>query len=285
MTGQGEIRERRAEGSAASADSRIVSLRDRARRLWTRCPGCGLEVERSGLKASLGVCPHCGFHHRISAGERAGYLFDPDSFRVADEVVLTADPLRFQDGAYRREAQGLGREVMAYGLAAVRGSSCVAALMDFSVFGGSMSTAVGEIFRRACALGVEHGLPLLAVVCSGGVRVQEGAPALMQMARVMFALEELSEAHLPFISLLCDPSCGGVTASFATAADVILAEPGALICFSGPRVVEQILGIKLEPDFSRAESLLDRGLVDMVVPRPRQREVIGGLLAFFSERG
>ncbi|MBC7229653.1 MAG: acetyl-CoA carboxylase carboxyl transferase subunit beta [Actinobacteria bacterium] len=261
-----------------------ASLRERARGLWTRCGGCGLEVERAVLETALGVCPHCGYHHRMGVGDRVAYLFDPGSFLADTDEVRTSDPISFQEGAYLREALSLTGEAMLFGEAAVLGKPCVAALMDFSVFGGSMGIAVGELFRRACARSVERGYPLLAVACSGGARVQEGTPALLQMARVMFALAQLSEARLPFISLLCDPTSGGVAASFATAADVILAEPGALICFSGPRVVEQTLGIKPRPDFSRAESLLERGLVDMVVPRRRQREVIGGLLAFFERR-
>ncbi len=270
---------------AGGAGARIASLRERARRLWTRCEGCRVELERAALEEALGVCPRCGFHHRLGVRERASCLFDPGSFDPVANRLRTADPISFQEGAYLREALELGREAMVYGGATVLGAPCVAAIMDFSVFGGSMGAAAGEAFRRACALSVDRGHPLLAVTCSGGMRVQEGTPSLMQMARVMFARRELSEARIPFISLLCDPTCGGVAASFATSADIILAEPGALICFSGPRVVEQTLGIKPHPEFSRAESLLERGLVDMVVPRPRQREVIGGLLGFFHERG
>jgi acetyl-CoA carboxylase carboxyl transferase subunit beta len=169
---------------------------------------------------------------------------------------------------------------MIFGRGRINGQPCVAVLMDFFTFGGSMGAVVGEVFCRACELCIKSGLPLLMVTASGGARMQEGTIALLQMAKTMVALTELDEAGIPSVSLLCDPTCGGVTASFATAADIILAEPGALICFSGPRVVEQTTGIKLPPDFSRAERLLERGLVDKVVPRASQRRVIGDLLAF-----
>ncbi len=262
----------------------IQTLREKARELWVRCGKCGLVMEKSKYETNAGVCSRCGHHHRLSAEQRAAQLFDPGSFQPLGEEIRTEDPLNFQDGSYYQAALELDKEAMVYGTGAIAGMPCVAALMDFSVFGGSMGTAVGEIFRRACALCVEDRRALIAVTSSGGVRMQEGTPALLQMAKVMIALEELAGARLPCISLLCDPTCGGVAASFATAADVILAEPGALICFSGPRVSEQTIGISHATDFSRAESLYERGLVDMVVPRARQREVLAGLLAFFRER-
>jgi acetyl-CoA carboxylase carboxyl transferase subunit beta len=157
--------------------------------------------------------------------------------------------------------------------------------MDFSVLGGSMGAVVGELFSRACRLCAAEGVPLLAVTASGGARMQEGTPALLQMAKTIAALQELEALGIGYVSLLCDPTCGGVTASFATAADVILAEPGALICFSGPRVVEQTTGIRLPPDFSQAEEHMKRGLVDLVVPRERQVQVLSGLLRFLAPRG
>ncbi len=239
-------------------------------------------MEKGRYDAGAGVCSRCGHHHRLSAEERASYLFDPGTFRPLGTEIRSTDPLDFQEGHYHKAALELDKEAMVYGAGAIAGMPCVAALMDFSVFGGSMGTAVGEIFCRACALCVESGRALIAVTSSGGARMQEGTPALLQMAKVMLALEDLAGERLPYISLLCDPTSGGVAASFATAADVILAEPGALICFSGPRVVEQTIGVSPAPGFSRAESLYERGLVDMVVPRARQREVLGVLLAFFS---
>ncbi len=173
---------------------------------------------------------------------------------------------------------------MVWGWGDIQGQRCVAVLMDFSTYGGSLGTMVGKLFYQACQMCQERKVPLLIVTASGGARMQEGTLALLQMAKTMVGMTALKKAGIPSISLLCDPTCGGVTASFATAADFILAEPGALICFSGPRVVEQTTGEKLPAGFSRAESLWERGLVDCVVPRARQRQVIGGLLTFLWGR-
>lgn len=214
-----------------------------------------------------------------------GYLFDPGSFQAAGTGLRSTDPLGFDAGRYSRQVEALPGEALVLGTGTVRGSACVAALMDFSVFGGSMGTVAGELFSRACRLCAAEGLPLLAVTASGGARMQEGTPALLQMAKTIAALQELEALGIGYVSLLCDPTCGGVTASFATAADVVLAEPGALICFSGPRVVEQTTGIMLPPGFSRAEEHMRRGLVDLVVPRERQPRVLAGLLRFLAPRG
>lgn len=254
----------------------------KARELWLRCTGCGLVLERARLAAGAAVCEHCGHHHPLGLAERIAHLFDRGSFRPREERLRSSDPLGFGDGDYARAARSLGREAMVYGTAAINGAPLVAALMDFSVFGGSLGVAVGEAFCRACELSAKERLPLLVVTTSGGARMQEGTPALLQMAKVMVALAGLEEEGTGYVSLLCDPTCGGVTASFATAADVILAEPGALICFSGPRVVEQTTGMRPRKDFSRAEEHLRRGLVDQVVPRDRQRPVLSGLLRFLA---
>ena len=239
-------------------------------------------LERGRLNERHGVCEHCGHHHPLGLSQRIASLFDPRSYAPRDDVLRSADPLGFGDGEYAQAYRSLGREAMVYGTASVDGAPCVAVLMDFSVFGGSLGVVVGEIFCRACELSLDQRLPLLAVISSGGARMQEGTPALLQMAKVMMALRGLEEEGRGYAALLCDPTCGGVTASFATAADVILAEPGALICFSGPRVVEQTTGVRPRPDFSRAESLFRHGLVDLVVPRDGQRQVLGGLLRFLA---
>jgi acetyl-CoA carboxylase carboxyl transferase subunit beta len=254
----------------------------RARELWQRCTGCGLVLERARLAAAAGVCEHCGRHHPLDLAGRIAHLFDPGSFDQRDTRLRSLDPLGFGAGDYARAARGLEGEAMVYGTASIEGAPLVAAVMDFSVFGGSLGVAVGEAFCRACEAAVERRMPLLAVTASGGARMQEGTPALLQMAKVMVALAGLEEAGTGYVSLLTDPTCGGVTASFATAADVILAEPGALICFSGPRVVEQTTGMRPPEGFSRAEEHLRRGLVDQVVPRARQRTVLGGLLRFLA---
>ncbi|MDY6796834.1 MAG: acetyl-CoA carboxylase carboxyltransferase subunit beta [Actinomycetota bacterium] len=241
-----------------------------------------MALERERLQFRLGVCPNCGHHHRMGVEERAAYLFDSGSFKPQGRELRSSDPLDFGSGEYLREARALGREAMVYGTGKIAGKPCVAALMDFTSFGGSMGAVAGEIYCRACELSMEKRLPLLVVTTSGGARMQEGTPALLQMAKTMAALQVMSEEGIPSISLLCDPTCGGVTASFATAADVILAEPGALICFSGPRVVEQTTGMRLPPGFCSAESLFERGFVDMVVPRSGQRRILQGLIGFLS---
>ncbi len=268
--------------AGCSVESERAGLTARAKEFWARCAGCGLVLERDRLTAGHGVCEYCGHHHSLGVEERAAYLFDPGSYRPYASKLRSADPIGFGEGEYGTAVRALRRESMVYGTASVQGSPCVVALMDFSVFGGSLGVAAGEVFCRACELSLEKRMPLLAVITSGGARMQEGTPALLQMAKAMMALDELGREGSGYVTLLCDPTCGGVTASFATAADVILAEPGALICFSGPRVVEQTTGVRPHPDFSRAESLYRHGLVDLVVPRESQRKVLGGLLGFLA---
>ncbi len=257
----------------------MLKRREQARRLWSSCPGCGSRIETRFLRKNLGVCHICGHHHRLSPMQRASWLFDSGSFRPLPYRMRTADPLGFP--SYLKGGADTERPVV-YGPGAIGGKRCVAVLMDFSQSGGSLGAVTGELVCRAGELSLRERLPLLLVTSSGGARVQEGVVALLQMAKTMVTIGELDEAGIPIISLLCDPTCGGVTASFAYAADFILAEPGALICFSGPRVAEQAAGIRLPEETVRAEKLLERGLVDMVVPRREQRRVIGGLLAFLS---
>jgi acetyl-CoA carboxylase carboxyl transferase beta subunit len=268
--------------AACSVEEKNAAYKARARELWLRCSGCGLVLERARLAAAAGVCEHCGHHHPLGLAGRIAHLFDPGSFVQRDGVLRSLDPLGFGEGGYARAARNLQGEAMIYGTASIEGAPLVAAVMDFSVFGGSLGVAVGETFCRACEACIGQGLPLLAVTASGGARMQEGTPALLQMAKAMVALAGLEEAGTGYVSLLCDPTCGGVTASFATAADVILAEPGALVCFSGPRVVEQTTGMRPREGFSRAEEHLRRGLIDQVVPRDRQRRVLSGLLRFLA---
>ncbi len=259
---------------------KIIDLRERALRHWVRCEKCGLPLEKSRFKLHLGVCPSCGHYHRLTPQERVDYLFDPRSFHLEAFSPLWKEPMLASKEEAMKESIHQQKEAMVWGRGEIESQACVAVIMDFTAYGGSLGAAVGELFYRACDLCLKSGNPLLIVTASGGARVQEGTLALLQMAKTMVGMTLLKEAGIPSISLLCDPTCGGVTASFATAADFILAEPGALICFSGPRVVEQTTGVQLPADFSRAEKLYERGLVDCVVPRIRQRPVIGELLAF-----
>ncbi|MDI7252584.1 acetyl-CoA carboxylase carboxyltransferase subunit beta [Candidatus Solincola sp.] len=262
----------------------MLRRRERASRLWKPCAGCGLRVEVEVLAGNLGVCPLCGHHHRLAPQERAAWLFDAGTFRPRRHRMRSTDPLGFY--AHSDDGAGPGpEEPVIYGPGNIAGRRCVAALMDFFQAGGSLGAVAGELICRAGELARSEELPLLLVTASGGARVQEGTLALLQMAKTMVTMNELHEEGIPVIALLCDPTCGGVAASFAYAADFILAEPGALICFTGPRVAEQAAGIRFPEGFARAERLLERGLVDMVVPRREQRRVIGDLLAFLEGRG
>jgi len=268
-----------------SAIREMLRRREKASRIWSRCPGCGIRLEAEALRNQLGVCPSCGHHHRLAPLERASWLFDPGSFRPYRHRLRSTDPLGFYS-RYGKGAVGEGgaEEPVIYGPGSIAGRQCVATLMDFFQSGGSLGAVAGELICRAGELALRERLPLLLVTSSGGARMQEGTVALLQMAKTMVTMQDLDQAGVPTIALLCDPTCGGVTASFAYAADFILAEPGALICFSGPRVVEQAAGLRLPGDFARAERLWERGLVDMVVPRREQRKVIGDLLAFLEGR-
>lgn len=266
-----------------SADAEILRRRETASNIWKKCTGCGVRVEAEALAANLGVCPSCGHHRRLAPLERASWLFDPGTFRPRRHRLRSTDPLGFR---VRSGEDPAPEEPVIYGTGSIDGGRCAAALMDFFQAGGTLGAVAGELICRAGELSLSEGIPLLLVTASGGARVQEGAVALLQMAKTMVTMNELHEAGIPVIALLCDPTSGGVAASFAYAADFILAEPGALVCFSGPRVAEQAAGIRFPEEFARAERLLERGLVDMVVPRHEQRRVIGDLLAFLegSER-
>ncbi len=237
------------------------------------CPACGQRLNPGELAENLKVCPHCERHLSLTAGERIGLLADEGSWSELSASLRSADPLEFFDlrPYFERieEAEydtGL-TEAMLAGTARMHKMEVVLVVMDFRFMGGSMGSVVGERFWRAVEHAIETRFPLVAVCASGGARMQEGMLSLLQMAKTACATELLSEVPVPFVSVLTHPTTGGVMASFATLADVIMAEPGALLCFSGPRVIEQTVKEKLPEGFGRAESNLEHGQVDMIVPR------------------
>ncbi len=252
------------------------------------CPGCQSHYRDDELGAALYVCGHCGHHFPMRARARIEWLADSGSFVEEAEDVRSADPLEFFDlRPYVErliEAElntGLG-EAIVVGRATLDGYPLELAVMDFAFLGGSMGSAVGEKYARACESAVEHGRPLLSVSASGGARMQEGILSLMQLPKTVCALEELHDAGLPMFSILADPTTGGVLASFASLGDVTIAEPGARIYFAGPRVVEQTTKEKLPEDFGRAEQNLRFGHLDAILPRSEQRLYLARLLRLFA---
>lgn len=255
--------------------------------LWTKCPNCKASVYNRDLEASAFVCPKCAHHHRLGAGKRAEVLLDDGSFVQLSGHVTPLDPLGFVDTEpyperLKRAQQKTGRpDAILTGTGRILGQDVTVAIMDFEFSGGSMGSVVGEEITRAAEHALAGELPLVLVAASGGARMQESALSLMQMAKTTVALEALAGAGLPYISVLTDPTTGGVTASFATIADVIIAEPGALIGFAGPRVIQQTIRQSLPDGFQRAEFLLEHGMVDLVTDRREQRDVLANLLTAF----
>ncbi|WP_027481424.1 acetyl-CoA carboxylase, carboxyltransferase subunit beta [Deinococcus pimensis] len=255
--------------------------------LWTKCPACKASVYNKDLEANCFVCPACGHHHRLDADARVRVLLDEGSFRQLSGRVLPLDPLTFTDTEpyaerLARAQKKTGRpDAILTGTGSIEGVEVTVAVMDFAFSGGSMGSVVGEEIARAAEHAAGAGLPLVLVAASGGARMQESALSLMQMAKTTVALEELARRGLPYVSVLTDPTTGGVTASFATIADVIVAEPGALIGFAGPRVIQQTIRQNLPEGFQRAEFLLEHGMVDLVTDRREQRATLARLLGTF----
>jgi acetyl-CoA carboxylase carboxyl transferase subunit beta len=262
-----------------------IERRDTPDGLWTKCPKCGATVYHRDLVANLRVCPSCGYHHRLSAEERLALVLDRDSFHEVDASMISGDPLRFVGYAEKlreaREKTGNGDAVI-IGWGCIEGSRTAIAALDFEFMGGSMGSVVGEKITRIAERALAERLPLVTFSASGGARMQEGTLSLMQLAKTSAAIGRLHQARLPYLSVMCDPTTGGVTASFAFQGDVILAEPGALIGFAGRRVIEQTIRRKLPENFQTAEFCLEHGLIDMVVPRSQMRTTLGRLLRFFG---
>jgi acetyl-CoA carboxylase carboxyl transferase subunit beta len=258
--------------------------------LWIKCEACKAIAYRAEVERGGWVCPKCRYGFRIGARERIAQLVDPGSFEEQDRGLTAADPLAFRDTRrYRdrvraaRERTGLAEAVVT-GLARIGGYPVVLGVFDFGFLGGSLGSAAGEKLTRAIELAIAKQVPLIVVSASGGARMQEGILSLMQMAKTVAALERLAAERLPYISVLTDPTTGGVTASFAMLGDVILAEPRALIGFAGPRVIAETIRQPLPEGFQRAEFLLAHGQVDRVVERQALRDTLRQLLAFFADQ-
>jgi acetyl-CoA carboxylase carboxyl transferase subunit beta len=255
------------------------------------CPGCGSHYRDDELDANLRVCPQCGHHFPVHARERIRQLADQDSFAEEAAELRSDDPLDFFDLRPYTErlaeaelSTGLG-EAMVIGHAAVEELPCELAVMEFGFMGGSMGRIVGEKFARACEGAMERNVPLVSVTASGGARMQEGILSLMQLPKTVCAVEDLHDSGGTMISVMAHPTTAGVLASFASLGDVLLAEPGALLSFTGPRVVQQTTREKLPDDFGRAEANYRHGHVDQIVPRSELRATVARLLRLFSSDG
>jgi acetyl-CoA carboxylase carboxyl transferase subunit beta len=254
--------------------------------LWVKCPGCSQALFNKDLAANAHVCPKCGHHFRLGAIDRLRMLLDGGRYVEYDRGLVSVDPLKFVDTKpyterlrSTRRAIGLNDAVISV-IGEIEGQPCVVAAMEYAFIGGSMGVVVGEKITRAIERAIERRLPLIIVSCSGGARMMEGALSLMQMAKISAALAHLDRARLPYISVLTDPTTGGVTASFAMLGDVNIAEPKALIGFAGPRVIEQTIRQKLPDGFQRSEFLLEHGMIDMVVDRRDLKPTIARALRF-----
>ena len=258
--------------------------------IFVKCPECESPLYKRELIESLQVCTHCDYHFRLPARDRLASLFDGEKYERLDEEVMSADPLEFVDTKpYKerieaaKESSGLPEAIVS-GTGKVGGHLVYAGAMDMSFIGGSMGSAVGEKITRLIERALENRGAVVVFSASGGARMQEGTLSLMQMAKISAALAMLHDARLPFISVLTDPTTGGVTASFAMLGDVILAEPKALIGFAGPRVIEQTIRQKLPKGFQRSEFLLEHGMVDQVVDRRKMKETIERMLDFMMNK-
>jgi acetyl-CoA carboxylase carboxyl transferase subunit beta len=251
--------------------------------LWVKCSSCKEIIYRKEVVKNQSVCPKCAFHFRISARERLELLFD-GPFEEFDSALASNDPLGFKDTkAYAARLKD-GRDKTAChdavvsALGAIEGQRTIVAAMEYGFIGGSMGVVVGEKVTRCAERALGERLPLVVISCSGGARMMEGTLSLMQMAKISAALARLDEAGVPFLSVLTDPTTGGVTASFAMLGDLNVAEPGALIGFAGPRVIEQTIRQKLPPGFQRSEFLLQHGMIDMVVDRRQLKPTLARCL-------
>jgi acetyl-CoA carboxylase carboxyl transferase subunit beta len=257
--------------------------------LWIKCDSCKEIMYRAEVERAGRVCPKCHYPFRISARERIAMLADPGSFEERDTGLATTDPLTFKDTKkYRDRVRAAVQktstdEAVVCGIARIGGQPAVLAAFEFGFLGGSMGSVVGEKLTRAIELAIDKHLPVVIVSASGGARMQEGILSLMQMAKTSAALERLGTRRLPYISVLTDPTTGGVTASFAMLGDVILAEPRALIGFAGPRVIAETIRQPLPEGFQRSEFLLSHGQLDMIVERRELKETIRRILAFFAD--
>jgi len=265
-----------------------VELSGKKRGLWAKCEQCRKILWRKDLDANLQVCMHCGRHFRVEARTRLGQLFDDGQYEVFASHLQSTDPLQFSDlKSYRerlKKAQqetGLADAVI-IGKGRLNGRAVIVAALEYAFIGGSLGAAMGEAITRAIERALAENLPLIIVSASGGARMMEGCISLMQLAKITAALAQLDATGVPYISVLTDPTTGGVTASFAMLGDLNIAEPGALIGFAGPRVIEQTIREKLPEGFQRSEFLLQRGMLDAVVDRRQLKSYLARALDFMT---
>jgi acetyl-CoA carboxylase carboxyl transferase subunit beta len=257
--------------------------------LWHKCPACEAVLYVTDLEANLQVCPKCGHHHRLKARQRLDILLDTGDRREIGGEALPVDSLKFKDSKsyaarLKEAAEATGEtDALVVMQGAIKTLPVVVACFEFEFMGGSMGSALGERFVRGVRAALEAHIPFICITASGGARMQEGLFSLMQMAKTTAALTRLSERGLPFISILTDPTMGGVSASFAFVGDIVIAEPGALIGFAGPRVIEQTVRETLPKGFQRAEFLLEKGAIDLIVDRREMREKLAQALALLQK--
>jgi acetyl-CoA carboxylase carboxyl transferase subunit beta len=258
--------------------------------LWVKCASCEAVLYRTDLEKNLNVCPKCNHHARLTARERVDQLLDAEGRYEIGSEVLPIDSLKFKDTRKYPERLSAALEetgetdALVVMQGSVRSVPLVLAAFEFNFMGGSMGSVVGERFVRGVRVAFENRLPFVCVSASGGARMQEGVNSLFQMAKTTAVLQELTRAKLPFVSILTDPTMGGVSASFAFVADLVLAEPGALIGFAGPRVIEQTVREKLPEGFQRSEFLIDKGALDLIVDRRILRDEVARLLAMLTRQ-
>lgn len=253
---------------------------------WLKCTHCSELIHAQELKSNLNCCPKCDYHYRMGARERIDLLCDTDSFKELFDHILPCDPLEFidteayKDRLLKAQAKTGLNDAIVVGEIKINSQGCLIAVMDFEFMGGSMGSVVGEKLTLAIEQAISSRKPLILVAASGGARMQESTLSLMQMAKTSIALSWMSEAAIPYICILTNPTTGGVTASFASLGDLILAEPQALICFAGPRVIEQTIGRELPPEAQKSEYLLKHGMIDAIVRRHDMKEKLSKILGY-----
>lgn len=258
--------------------------------LWSKCVACEAVLYRSDLESNLNVCPKCGHHQRIGARERLDLVLDEDGRIEIGADVQPVDPLKFKDqkrypDRLKAAARGTGeKDALVVMQGAIKSVPAVMACFEFDFMGGSMGSVVGERFVRGVQTAIDQRTPFICATATGGARMQEGLFSLMQMAKTTAAINRLAQEKLPFISLLTDPTMGGVSASFAFMGDVVIAEPNALVGFAGPRVIEQTVRETLPEGFQRAEFLLEKGAIDMIVDRRELRDRLAALLTLLTRK-
>jgi acetyl-CoA carboxylase carboxyl transferase subunit beta len=269
----------------ASEDKRV-----RTEGLWVKCEGCRQIIWKKELEDNLNVCTKCDFHFRLNAGERLLLLLDEGSIETADETLSSTDPLNFTDTRpykarlQKSQAENGLKDAIINASGTLNGRPVIVSAMEYSFIGGSMGAVVGEAITRAIERACDQKKPIIVVSASGGARMMEGVVSLMQMAKISAALARLDTARIPYVSVLTDPTTGGVTASYAMLGDLNIAEPGALIGFAGPRVIEQTIRQKLPDGFQRSEFLLQHGMLDAVVHRKEMKPYITRALDFMMPK-